>query len=39
MCVAPDKLSGLLAQLDGVTPVSAVIGSVEEGAAGRIEVL
>lgn len=39
MCVAPDKLSGLLAQLDGVTPVSAVIGSVEEGAAGRIEVI
>ena len=35
MCVAPDRLDGLLRDLHGKTPVAAVIGEIVEGTPGR----
>lgn len=36
--IPPDRVATLLRELEGRAPVSAVIGSVREGAPGRIEV-
>jgi len=38
MCVAPDAVEGLLLDLDGRSPVGAVIGEVVQGSAGQIRV-
>ena len=38
MCVAPDAVEGLLLDLDGRSPVAAVIGEVVQGGAGQIRV-
>jgi selenide, water dikinase len=38
ICVQPDRVEALVAALRGVAPARAVIGSVVEGPAGRIEV-
>jgi selenide,water dikinase len=38
MCVAPDALDALLLDLDGRSPVAAVIGEVVQGGAGQIRV-
>ena len=38
LAVAPDKLDELLAALAGSSPVAAVIGTLEEGEAGRVVV-
>lgn len=38
MCVRPDRVDGLLANLDGKTPVAAVIGRVVEGDPGVVRV-
>ena len=38
MCVPPDALDALLDDLDGRSPVAAVIGEVVEGESGRIDV-
>ncbi len=38
MCVAPDAIEGLLLDLDGRSPVAAVIGEVVQGGAGQIRV-
>jgi len=38
MCVAPERLDGLLERLRGRTPALAVVGEVVEGEAGQIRV-
>ena len=38
MCVSPDAVKALLLDLDGRSPVAAVIGEVVEGGAGRVRV-
>ena len=38
MCVRPDALEPLLADLDGTTPIAAVIGEVMDGEPGTITV-
>jgi len=38
MCVPPEALDALLDDLDGRSPVAAVIGEVVEGESGRIDV-
>jgi selenide,water dikinase len=38
MCVPAEAVDGLVADLEGRSPVAAVIGEVVEGEAGRIEV-
>ena len=38
MCVSPDAVDALLLDLEGRSPVAAVIGEVVEGTAGRISV-
>jgi len=38
MCVPPEALDVLLDDLDGRSPVAAVIGEVVEGESGRIDV-
>ncbi len=38
MCVSPDAVDALLLDLDGRSPVAAVIGDVVEGKAGQISV-
>jgi selenide, water dikinase len=38
MCVRPDNLESLLAELAGKAPVAAVIGEIVEGAAGSVSI-
>jgi hypothetical protein len=38
MCVPPDAVQALLLDLDGRSPVAAVIGEIVEGEPGRISI-